>query len=172
MDTVVLILLVISIVFIYKYIFEAKFKPKKNVNKLAEERNIYAQKARNFYQQNDRRQARHFSRERNKLNEEIFDTLNPSSQSAQRIDLHRLYTNDAINKLETRINLVRSRRLPHLDVIVGRGNHSEDGPKLKPAVIEFIRDRNLAFQTINDGCLRLEFNDSPSWLWRFLNFWR
>lgn len=137
---------------------------------LVEERNKCAEFSRQFYQQKDRQRGQQYSVKTDELNEKIFKILNPSGQSVQIIDLHYLYVHAAIKKLQERISLVRRKRLPHLDVIVGRGSHSKDGPKLKPAVAKFLLNGKFDFKlsASNEGCIHVEF-EYPSPLERWMN---
>lgn len=104
----------------------------------------------------------------------IFNHLNkPGKIPKNSIDFHLLFVNEAIERLEKRIIKCKKKNATELIVIVGKGNHSSDGPKIKPAVIEFVEQRKLRYQadTPNPGCIRIEF-DQTNIVMRFVYFWR
>lgn len=69
---------------------------------------------------------------------------NNANLPSDTIDLHGLYVEEAEEILEKRINAARGRGEGHLNVIVGKGNHSAGGVrKIGPAVIELCRKRGL-----------------------------
>jgi hypothetical protein len=89
------------------------------------------------------------------------------------IDLHGLFVEEALERVEQRIRLCRSRSIDHLIVIVGRGNHSANGiSRLKPAVTKLITEHQLRCtpNRPNSGCLYIEFvsagevSTGDSWL--------
>lgn len=91
--------------------------------------------------------------------DEIFNYNNNRGPLTE-IDLHGLYTNEAIEMLEHRIVKASNHGVERLDVIVGQGNHSENGPKIKPSVKAFAADNNIRY-TINNrnpGCISLYLN--------------
>lgn len=62
------------------------------------------------------------------------------------IDLHHLFVREAITSLTNHINTVRSsKNLSKLTVIVGRGHHSKNGPKLNGAVADFASKNNIPY---------------------------
>lgn len=132
--------------------------PIEKVNKLAKKRNICSHQSNKFNRRGEPSRAKHYSSQADSYNEEIFNTLNPPEQSVQLIDLHRLYVDDAMKQLQKRIDLVRRKKLPSLTVIVGKGNHSDDGPKLKPAVIQFAQYQGFRHRFINAGRIQIELN--------------
>lgn len=91
----------------------------------------------------------------------IFDHFNPAHQSQLKIDLHGLHVNEAIQMLKMRIDLIKSNDIENdagiLKVIVGRGKHSNKGPKIKPAVIQFAQNEQIHHQInpYNSGCICL-----------------
>lgn len=74
------------------------------------------------------------------------------------IDLHNLFVSEAIAKLTDRFNAVIWTNIRELTVIVGRGHHSECGPKLKTAVIDFAVKNNITycFDSLNPGRIVLQ----------------
>ena len=98
--------------------------------------------------------------------EKIFTQLN-RDKSDNEIDLHGLYVAEAINYLTKRIEVDKKSHQRRLVVIVGRGIHSQGGPKIKPAVIKFATKHNIDFDENepNAGCVTFNFNysnDRPS----------
>lgn len=78
------------------------------------------------------------------------------------IDLHGLYVNEAIEKLEQRIKFIKGSNMRALSIIVGQEHHSEDEPKIKPAVEASARKNNITFHldSKNHGriCFKFERN--------------
>lgn len=72
--------------------------------------------------------------EANKLAADVIYRRHNKGQSHGKIDLHGLYRKEAIEYLDQRVADVKKNGLRNLTVIVGNGLHSENGPKLKPAV--------------------------------------
>ena len=93
-----------------------------------------------------------------KAAEYIFKEKN-SKQDEFSIDLHGLRVNEAIKFLEERLESQQKRKLDHLIVIYGAGNHSEGGVrKIKPEVEKLLKSKNLNFTTgkPNEGCCYVE----------------
>lgn len=81
---------------------------------------------------------------------------NNADSAEDEIDLHGLYVKEAISMLQTRIDAARARGETHLDVIVGKGNHSQNHvAKIKPAVEDLCRQMNFkyALENGNSGVL-------------------
>ena len=81
------------------------------------------------------------------------------------IDLHGLYVQESIEKLEQRLTQCSKSGRSELIVIVGRGNHSKDGVrKIKPAIEKLMAQYKLrvAVDSPNAGCITVFFNDSAS----------
>ncbi|KAJ3633566.1 hypothetical protein MTP99_010505 [Tenebrio molitor] len=85
------------------------------------------------------------------------------------IDLHGFYVREAIQVLDVFLDKeIRSLQNDDfldkkaLMVITGRGKHSVGGvPKIKPAVIDRLKERNLKYAIINPGLLKVHiFEDS------------
>lgn len=87
--------------------------------------------------------------------EEIFKCHNKDEGVRPEIDLHRLNLYEAIFFLQERI---MANNDEHLDVIVGRGKHSENGPKIKPRVQQFAEKEGIPYILNfrgNQGVIRL-----------------
>eukprot|EP01112_Ceratiomyxa_fruticulosa_P010893 TRINITY_DN2904_c0_g1_i1.p1 TRINITY_DN2904_c0_g1~~TRINITY_DN2904_c0_g1_i1.p1 ORF type:complete len:196 (+),score=51.55 TRINITY_DN2904_c0_g1_i1:231-818(+) len=76
------------------------------------------------------------------------------------IDLHSLYTKEALVVLEERVKECKKNEISHLTVIVGKGHHSKDGAKLKPAVEKWLEGRECTVITNqrNEGRLEVDFH--------------
>lgn len=85
--------------------------------------------------------------------------LNNLNKSVNEIDLHGLFVSEAIEKLELRVACAKHHGKNFLVVIVGRGRHSSNGPKIKPAVIEFAKRNQIQFieDSPNPGCITYKF---------------
>ncbi len=86
----------------------------------------------------------------------IFEHFN-KGKTAKIIDLHQLYVKEAIQKLLERLKQLIGDSEDVLDIIVGRGIHSECGARIKPSVINFA----------NDHCIRHEINKQNEGMIRF-----
>lgn len=91
----------------------------------------------------------------------IFIQMNENRPLTE-IDLHGLFVNEAIEKLEDRVIYAINNGVHELDVIVGQGHHSEDGPKIKPSVVMFAENNNIPYiiNERNAGCIQLIFGRS------------
>ncbi|KAK9451391.1 uncharacterized protein V1518DRAFT_408432 [Limtongia smithiae] len=88
---------------------------------------------------------------------------NNADSDADEIDLHGLYVNEAEEYLRQRIQACKARNEDHLEVIVGKGNHSVNGvAKLKPAVERLCQENNFqyAVDEHNLGVVIINFRQS------------
>ncbi|KAK9433718.1 hypothetical protein V1505DRAFT_124823 [Lipomyces doorenjongii] len=79
------------------------------------------------------------------------------------IDLHGLYVREAEEYLEKRIVICKARNESHLEVIVGKGNHSTGGvAKIKPAVERLCQEHGFQYAVDNDnsGVVIINFQQS------------
>ncbi|CAG9765365.1 unnamed protein product [Ceutorhynchus assimilis] len=80
------------------------------------------------------------------------------------LDLHYLYVKEALPTLDMfldrNINLLRlssTKKVEFLQIITGRGKNSKDGkPKIKPAVITRLAKRDIGYQDLNPGLLKIK----------------
>lgn len=104
----------------------------------------------------------------------IFNYLNaPGRIPENSIDLHGLHVNEALERLKKRIRRCNNQNIKELIVIVGQGNHSADGPKIKPAVLQYAATDKIRHRpnTPNPGCILFEF-DEVSVIVRIFNYFR
>ncbi|KAK9702926.1 hypothetical protein K7432_010990 [Basidiobolus ranarum] len=89
----------------------------------------------------------------------IFKEKN-SSLPKNELDLHGLHVKEALAVVEERVNKCKRRKkIDHLTIIVGMGNHSADGvQRLKPAIESWLQQQNLTYSVDkpNRGCLFVE----------------
>ncbi|KAJ7096376.1 hypothetical protein C8R44DRAFT_644060, partial [Mycena epipterygia] len=73
------------------------------------------------------------------------------------IDVHGLFIPEAIKKVETSLQTAIWDGRKDLRVIVGRGLHSRDGPKLRPAIMKEMQKQSIPcqIQANNPGILIL-----------------
>jgi len=86
----------------------------------------------------------------------LIATTNNFDKDPDEIDLHGLYVNEAIQFFkETLLLKMKDDNFQSLKVIVGKGLHSKDKPKLKEAVVNFAYVHNLQVfeHPENPGCL-------------------
>lgn len=85
---------------------------------------------------------------------------NNADSAEDEIDLHGLFVNEAIEYLEKRINASQSRNESHLDVIVGKGLHSDHGAKIKPAVEDMCQKYGFKYSIDeeNSGVIVIDFS--------------
>ncbi len=86
----------------------------------------------------------------------LIATKNNNEKDFDEIDLHGLYVNEAIEYFkETLILKMGDGNFESLKVIVGKGLHSKEKPKIKEAIINFVILHNLQVyeNPLNPGCL-------------------
>lgn len=91
----------------------------------------------------------------------VFQANNVKS-AADEIDLHGLFVDEAIDVLGKRIQACIERRDSYLKAIVGKGLHSEHGPKIKYAVEEMCQKQGFrwALEEGNSGVIVIDFTQS------------
>ncbi|KAK9467142.1 hypothetical protein V1512DRAFT_262048 [Lipomyces arxii] len=92
----------------------------------------------------------------------VFRANNADSDEDE-IDLHGLYVKEAEEYLTQRIAACKARNESHLEVIVGKGNHSSGGiSKLKPAVERLCRENHFQYGVDDDnsGVIIINFKQS------------
>merc|ERR1719219_3133880 len=92
---------------------------------------------------------------------EMFINANKKCPST-RLDLHYLQTGDAVKQLSGFISqwekIVSEGKKPGLNVeiVTGRGNRSDGGKsRLRPAVTNWLCQKNYTFSDVNEGCLKV-----------------
>lgn len=137
----------------------------------AKRRNECARQSRQAYQNGDGRRAKELSNQKKEYErkmksanraaaQETFDYHNSSdARSPNEIDLHGLRVPEAIEYFKKYVDDAQKRQFRELIVIVGRGIHSEGGPKIKPAVIEYAKKHKMRYEEDSPhvGCIRFEF---------------
>ena len=91
-----------------------------------------------------------------------FSKVNSQSTDLDRIDLHGLFVKEAEQRLSQRISDCRKAGISRIEVIVGKGLHSQGGvPKLKPAILRLIEQHNLrcTVHSNNAGVIWVELVD-------------
>jgi len=86
----------------------------------------------------------------------LIATKNNNEKDSDEIDLHGLYVNEAIQYFKETLELkMRDPNFQSLKVIVGKGLHSKDKPKIKEAIVNFSNQNNLQVFELpdNPGCL-------------------
>lgn len=89
---------------------------------------------------------------------------NNADSGPDEIDLHGLFVREALSALDYRISAGIRQNENHLNVIVGKGLHSENHiAKLKPAVEQFCQQRNLQWEVQhgNAGVLVVRLPGGP-----------
>ncbi len=92
----------------------------------------------------------------NSLALELIIKKNNSKKNSDEIDLHGLYENDAIEYFKEMVNnKMNCGDFISMRVIVGKGNHSKDKPKLKLAIANFanLKQFQVFEDPENEGCL-------------------
>lgn len=92
--------------------------------------------------------------ESEKAAERIFNEKN-WALPVDTIDLHGLSSKEAMTKLVERVNSVGG--CHDLEVIVGKGDHSKNGPVIKPKVIDFATKKKIRHKIINKNDGRIQF---------------
>lgn len=137
---------------------------------LAEKRDQSVRSSRQAYKRGDGLKAKEYSNA-GKHYKKLCEDANRSAANAifiqnnenrplTEIDLHGLFVNEAIEKLSECVIEAISIDVRQLDVIVGRGRHSEDGPKLKPSVEQFAKENSISCSFNHPGRIRLHIGRS------------
>lgn len=136
--------------------------------RLAAEEQQLLQRTRNAYNSGDGAMAKCLSDKRKELqllmeeaNEKAANKIfeeNNKNLSIDTIDLHGLYVREAIQKLSEHIS--NATNVQMMTVIVGQGRHSEGGPKIKPAVMQYAQDNHIPcyINFLNPGCINLDLS--------------
>ncbi|QID88240.1 hypothetical protein GRS66_010949 [Saccharomyces pastorianus] len=121
------------------------------------------------YQQGDKKSAHELS-EKSKAQLKVAEDYNMQAaeyvfvennadSSSNEIDLHGLYVKEALFILQKRIKFATDHNEPQLNVIVGKGLHSQNGiAKLKPSIEEYCAKHGIRnhLEKGNSGVLVLE----------------
>lgn len=81
----------------------------------------------------------------NKRARNLILKVNNARMPMTTIDLHGLFVQEAVRCVLKRMNEAKAAGEERLGVIVGKGNHAQNGAKIKPAVEELCRKRGLTF---------------------------
>ncbi|KAF8325154.1 uncharacterized protein EI90DRAFT_3073118 [Cantharellus anzutake] len=101
-----------------------------------------------------------------RLNKEAEDWIfyqNNTDSAPDEIDLHGLYVHEAVERTEQAIQRARTEGKDHLNIIVGKGLHSEGHvAKVKPAIEELMRKHHLSahLDPHNSGVLIVSLDGS------------
>ncbi|KAK9453906.1 hypothetical protein V1511DRAFT_503553 [Dipodascopsis uninucleata] len=96
----------------------------------------------------------------------VFRANNADSDGDE-IDLHGLYVKEAEEYLTQRIAACKQRNESHLEVIVGKGNHSNGGvAKIKPAVEQLCKEHGFAYSLDGDnsGVIIIDFTKQGGYI--------
>lgn len=103
-------------------------------------------------------QAQEYDRKISDLRSQVIDTIvraNPSNS----LDLHGVHSNEVLttlgNYLSNKFEEIKRRRINKLRllIITGRGAHSISGPKLKPLVINYLKQKRYRHEVVNPGVI-------------------
>lgn len=79
------------------------------------------------------------------------------------IDLHGLFVKEAIRRLEAFVAKAQKGQMGTIRVVVGAGNHSQDGvQRIRPAVETWLHGHGHEFTAVNQGCLEVRLA-RPQW---------
>ncbi|KAK9368675.1 hypothetical protein V1509DRAFT_622424 [Lipomyces kononenkoae] len=109
-----------------------------------------------------KRHGENMDRYNSQAAEFVFRSNNADSGSDE-IDLHGLFIKEAEDYLEKRIAACKFRKASHLEVIVGKGNHSTGGlAKIKPAVERLCQEHGFQYAVDDDnsGVIIINFQQS------------
>ncbi|CAN6641690.1 hypothetical protein TRVA0_018S02696 [Trichomonascus vanleenenianus] len=157
----------------YNHATDGEYKRLRDLaQKEHERRGHLVEQSKQCYQNGDGEEAKRLSNEAKKHGDKMDEYNRQAAEYAFRennadshedeIDLHGLYVKEAIEILETRISACKSRGDSHLDVIVGKGLHSEHGAKIKPAVQQLCQKNHFkyAIDKHNAGVIVIDFTGS------------
>lgn len=140
-----------------------------------DKRTEYSQQSQNAYQNGDKQAAHELSEklkdalrkaeDANKRAAQYVFVENNADSKGNEIDLHGLYVNEAKWVLQKRIGEALRTSQQELLVIVGKGNHSQNGvAKLKPAIDELCSEAGLNhyISQKNSGVLVIDLAKTPN----------
>lgn len=144
-------------------------------DRLYQKRQQLSQQSQQAYKSGDKQAAKQLSEKSKQIGQEAESTNikaaeyvfreNNYDSAGDEIDLHGLYVKEALFVLQRRIaNDIRTNQ-SHLNVIVGKGNHSANGiAKLKPAVASLCDEANLAhhIDPKNAGVLIIDLTNTTN----------
>ncbi|KAK9824832.1 hypothetical protein WJX81_003648 [Elliptochloris bilobata] len=137
----------------------------------AKERNSFYQKSQEAYKARRGAEAKQLSNQGKAADRAMMSANQKAAEAAFRgnncsrvrdsdtVDLHDLYVEEAVSRLQKRLDDGQKEGLEHLVVIVGQGHHSAGGvQRIRPAAEQLLRERGLAFMPgrPNAGCLWVE----------------
>ncbi|XP_057378037.1 uncharacterized protein LOC130700002 [Daphnia carinata] len=108
-----------------------------------------------YYSSESRRYAELYKKCNQQAALQIVEEKN-AYQDERTIDLHELHVVEALTCLESFIveNAREGRNV--VQVITGRGNNSQNGkPRIKPAVVTFLKQKRYGYEEVNPGMLRV-----------------
>lgn len=108
-----------------------------------------------YYSSESRRYAELYKKCNQQAALQIIEEKN-AYQDERTIDLHELHVVEALTCLESFIveNTREGRNV--VQVITGRGNNSQNGkPRIKPAVVAFLKQKRYGYEEVNPGMLRV-----------------
>ena len=94
----------------------------------------------------------------------LFEQANLGNP-ANKLDLHFLQTKEAMRQLNTfvaeRVTGLKKGGSEWVEVVTGKGNRSDNGKsRLKPAVINWLDQKNLQYSEVNPGCLKIHLKSN------------
>ena len=96
---------------------------------------------------------------------ELFEQVNLGNPT-NKLDLHFLQTGEAMRQLDNfvaeRLAGLKKGGSQWVEVVTGKGNRSGNGiSRLKPAVVNWLDQRNLHHSEVNPGCLKIYLKKTP-----------
>ena len=80
-----------------------------------------------------------------------------NSQDPNTLDLHQLTVEEALTATKTFIANRQKARVKQVNIITGRGVHSNKGKaKIKPRILKYLKTNNFKYTSINDGCFKVK----------------
>ncbi|XP_055924400.1 uncharacterized protein LOC129956505 [Argiope bruennichi] len=85
----------------------------------------------------------------NKVASDLILRHNNKGLDCNDLDLHGLFTGEAVTAVSKFLDAKQNSK--RCKIITGQGHHSLDGPKIRPAVINFLKNNNYNFSDDNPG---------------------
>ncbi|XP_072262399.1 NEDD4-binding protein 2 isoform X1 [Pyxicephalus adspersus] len=136
-------------------------KQQESYRKAAEAHNRGMKQVATYYAQQGYLYGQKMKEENHRAAVQIFERANEYLLAENILDLHGLHVDEAMKHLrrvlqEKTEDYKQNGGSPHLLVITGRGNRSQGGiPRIKPAVIDYLKNRDYRFQEKTPGALRI-----------------
>lgn len=142
-------------------------KSTKSANKHAEKRGELLDASKAAYAAGDKAKAKELSDKAKKEGEKLEHSKEKGAKKIAKaknkklekneLDLHGLEAAAAVKLVDERYAKLKDKgKFDDLTIITGAGVHSSEGPRVKPAIEKWAKDKKLKTEKINDGSFKIK----------------